>query len=64
MKMDRKKTRSEVGWGVEWQKRREKSEQKQREELKDEGFKESLHPVGGGGDLRQHMKVRVKCRND
>lgn len=20
--------------------------------------------VGGGGDLRQHMKVRVKCRND
>lgn len=39
--MDRKKTRSEVGWGVEWQKRREKSEQKQREELKDEGFKEA-----------------------
>lgn len=27
--------------GVEWQKRREKSEQKQREELKDEGFKEA-----------------------
>lgn len=39
--MDRKKTRSEVGWGVEWQKRREKCEQKQREKLKDEGFKEA-----------------------